>query len=327
MKKRLGFLVVVTLIMSLILTGCGGGADKPKAEEKKQRVTFASSGQGGTFYVAASAIAALVNSEVANLEVTAEVTKGVVENVRLMASKQTDMGFSYGSTAYQAIRGEGDFANNKYEGLRAVANIHDGAMNFVTLKKTGIKTLTDLQGKKVSIGPKGSGSASVAEDFLKVVGLFDKINISYLSFDDSTASLRDGHLDAMIIGGTTPVPTLIELEANLEVVFLPIDDATRKTYLDARPYHVEYTIPAGGYKSVKEPIKTIGYTVIWVAREDIPEQVIYNMLKSMMSDAGKAQLASTQAAFKEMSPGIERFEKINLKLHPGAQKYYSEIKK
>lgn len=321
------FVLALLLIVSLVFAGCGGGGNKPpEAKPAKQHYSFASSGQGGTFYVAASGIAALVNSQVPTLEITAEVTKGVVENVRLMASKQTDMGFAYGSTAYEALRGVGDFANNKYEGIRGVANIHDGAMNFVTLKKTGIKSLDDLKGKKVSIGPKGSGSASVAEDFFKVVGLFDKIEISYLSFDDSTAALRNGHLDALVIGGTTPVPTLIELEANQEVVFLPVDDAKRKMYLDARPYHVEYTIPAGGYKSVQAPLKTVGYTVIWVARDDIPEQVIYDMLKTMFSASGKDQLVKTQKAFAEMSPGTERFQKINLEIHPGAKKYFSENK-
>ena len=173
---------------------------------------------------------------------------------------------------------------------------------------------------------KGSGSAAVAEDFLKIVGLFDDIEISYLSFSDSASSLRDGHLDAFIIGGNTPVPALIELESTHDMVLLPVDDARRKTFLDARPYHVEYTIPVGGYKSLQEPVKTVGYTVIWVARDDIPEEVIYKMLKVMFSEKGRGYLENTQAAFKEMSPGIERFEKINLELHPGAKKFYSENK-
>jgi len=331
MKRNVLLFLVLALLVALSLVGCSSETpqDDSKAQEKKQEkqyFSFASSGQGGTFYVAASGIAGLVSGEVPGLEVTAEVTKGVVENVRLMASDQTDMGFSYGSTAYEAIRGEGDFANNKYEGLRAVANIHDGALNFVTLKKNGIKTIDDLKGKKVSIGPKGSGSAAVAGDFLKVAGLFDQIQISNLSFDDSASSLRDGHIDAFIIGGTTPVPALIELESTHDMVLLPVDDAKRKAFLDARPYHVEYTIPVGGYKSVQEPVKTVGYTVIWVARDDIPEDVIYNMLKVMFSEKGRAYLVNTQAAFKEMSPGIERFEKINLELHPGAKKFYSENK-
>lgn len=332
MNRKLTMLLAALLAAMLLIAGCGGtdnkeAGKKDTGKKATQHYSFASSGTGGTFYVAASAISSLISTKVPGLEITAEVTKGVVENVRLMASKQSDMGFAYGSTAYEALNGEGDFKNRKVETLRGVANIHDGALNIVALKKSGIKTLADLADRKVSIGPKGSGSAAVASDFLKVIGLLDKIKVSNLSFDDSASSLRDGHIDAFIIGGTTPVPALIELESTHEMVIVPVDDANRKKYLDARPYHVEYIIPAGGYKSVKEPIKTVGYTVIWVAREDVPEDVIYNMLKAMNSEKGRGQLVKIQAAFKEMSPGVERFEKIKLPLHPGAKKFYSEQKK
>lgn len=312
-------------VVLLCLMGIIGVAQGVTGQERKASISFATSGQGGTFYVAGTGIAALVSKEVPGFQVTAEVTKGVVENVRLMASNQTEMGFSYGSTAYNISRGLEPFEGQQYDGLRAVANIHDGALNIVTLEKTGITTLDDLVGKRVSIGPKGSGSAAVATQFLTLLGLFDKIDLQYLSFNDSASALRDGHIDAFFIGGTTPVPVVIELEASQDVRFVPVDEERRKKFLDAFPYHVAYTIPAGGYADAKEPVETVGYTVIWVTREDVPEWVIYDMLKVMFSEEGRKYLENVQKAFKEMSPGIERFQNIELPLHPGAEKYYKEM--
>lgn len=294
------------------------------AENRNAMVSFATSGQGGTFYTAGAGIAALTTDKVPGLYVTAETTKGVVENMRLIAAGETEMGFAYGSTAYELSNGIGAFENQAYDGLRAVASIHDGALNIVSLQSSGIKILQDLVGKKVSIGPQGSGSANVSEQLLSSAGMMDHINITYLSFGDSATSLRDGHIDALIIGGTTPVPALIELEATNPLHFITVDGDVRAKFLSDYPYHVSYTIPTEGYVSLSEPVETVGYSVIWVADKSVEDWIIHDMLQAMNTDEGRAYLENVQIAFKEMQPGIERFAAIDLPLHPGAEAYYKE---
>ena len=331
MKKNAKILMSMALTAGL-LVGCAptqevSSSSSSTVEEVRTPidVSFATSGQGGTFYVAGAGIAALTTRDVQGLTVTAEVTQGVVENARLMANNETEMGFAYGSTAYNISRGLAEFVGEEYKGLRAVANIHDGALNFVTLQRnTTITKIDDLVGKKVSIGPRGSGSASVATEFLQSVGLFDRINIQYLSFTDSANSLKDNQIDAYVIGGTSPIPSLIELEATNPLRFLEVEQTKVDTFLKQFPYHVSYTIPTGVYTSVTRPTVTVGYSVIWVAREDVPTWVIYEMLKTMFSTEGRTYLENVQKAFKELTPGIDRFKRIDLPLHPGAEKYYKE---
>lgn len=309
---------------TLLLAGVAALVTACNTEVRVADVSFATSGQGGTFYAAGAGIAALTTQEVEGLTVTAEVTLGVVENARLIKNNETEMGFLYGSTAFNLQRGIGEFVEDgAYNGIRGVANIHDGALNFVTLQRnTTIRTLDDLVGKRVSIGPRGSGSASVAEEFLRSVDLFESINIQYLSFNDSTTSLRDNNLDALVIGGTAPVPALIELDATNPMFVIPVDQARIDQFLTVHPYHVEYTIEPGIYTSVTQPTKTIGYSVIWGARSDVPAWIIEGMLEAMFSESGKAYLISVQGAFRELSPGTDRFERIDLELHPGAAAYY-----
>jgi TRAP transporter TAXI family solute receptor len=330
MKNRSKMLLSL-LLTSGLLVGCAtqntdSSTDNGDEEVRTPiNVSFATSGQGGTFYVAGAGISALTTRDIEGLTVTAEVTQGVTENARLMANNETEMGFAYGSTAYNISRGLAEFAGEQYKGLRAVANIHDGALNFVTLQRNStITKLDDLVGKKVSIGPRGSGSASVATEFLQSVGLFDRITIQYLSFTDSANSLKDNQIDAFVIGGTSPIPALIELEATNPLRFLEVEPAKVDQFLKQFPFHVSYTIPTGVYTSVTRPTVTVGYSVIWVAREDVPNWVIYEMLKTMFSPSGRTYLENVQRAFSELSSGIDRFKRIELPLHPGAEKYYKE---
>lgn len=315
----------ISLLLSLLVVVLFVAACSPAEEgERVANLSFATSGQGGTFFVAGAGIAALVTDRVEGLTVNAEVTLGVVENARLMASGETEMGFSYGSIAYNIQRGLQEFQGQKYDGIRAVANIHDAPLNIVTLQRSEFRTLDDLIGRKVSIGPRGSGSASVAEEFLTSIGLFDQMNIQYLSFNDSASSIRDGFIDAFIIGGSSPIPALIELESTNPIRLIPVEPARIVQFLEKFPYHAEITIPAGIYTTVTQPVTTVGYTVIWVAREDVPEWVIYEMLTVMFSESGRQNLQNVQLAFREMSPGIERFKSIQLPLHPGAERYFRE---
>lgn len=338
MKKVLKVIALVSTSI-LFAAGCGNGSNGSNGSNeindsaevsqtsgmgKTTNISFATSGQGGTFNVAGSGMASYVNSNVDGVQMNAEITQGVVENLRLISSGQSEMGFSYGSTAYSMLNGLNEFEGQEYDGVRAVANIHDGALNFVTIDNTGIKSITDLEGKIVSIGPQGSGSAAVAEEFLRSIGLWEKMDIRNLGFDDSASSLRDGHIDAFIIGGTTPVPALIELEATHPMVLLPVEQDQIDSFLKEHPYHIPYTIPADGYESLSEPIETVGYTVIWVADESVEDWVIHDMLEALFSEKGRDYLTTVQAAFKEMSPGIERFEQIELPLHPGAEQFYTE---
>lgn len=315
----------ISLLLSLLVVVLFVAACTPAEEgERVANLSFATSGQGGTFFVAGAGIAALVTDRVEGLTVNAEVTLGVVENARLMATGETEMGFSYGSIAYNIQRGLQEFQGQKYDGIRAVANIHDAPLNIVTLQRSAFRTLDDLIGRKVSIGPRGSGSASVAEEFLTSIGLFDQMDIQYLSFNDSASSIRDGFIDAFIIGGSSPIPVLIELESTNPIRLIPVEPARIAQFLEKFPYHAEITIPAGIYTTVTQPVTTVGYTVIWVAREDVPEWVIYEMLTVMFSESGRQNLQNVQLAFREMSPGIERFKSIQLPLHPGAERYFRE---
>lgn len=313
-------LVVSLLVVTLFVAACA-----PVEEgDRVANLSFATSGQGGTFFVAGAGIAALVTDNVEGLTLNAEVTLGVVENARLLASGETEMGFSYGSVAYNVQRGLQEFQGQQYGGIRAVANIHDAPLNIVTLQRSDLTTLDDLIGRKVSIGPRGSGSASVAEEFLTAIGLFDLIDIQYLSFNDSASSIRDGFIDAFIIGGSSPIPALIELESTNPIRLIPVDPARIALFLEQFPYHAEITIPAGIYTTVTQPVTTVGYTVIFVAREDVPEWVIYEMLTEMFSSPGRTYLQNVQLAFREMTAGVERFKNIDLPLHPGAERYYRE---
>jgi TRAP transporter TAXI family solute receptor len=329
LKRSSIVLLAILLILSLVV-GCTQKQTAPPTgndEEKREPVflSFATSAMGGTFYVAGTGIAALINPKVKDLEITAEVTRGATENGRLFGTGQSDMGFLYGSSAWELVRGVGDYQGEKYEDLKGVLEFHEGAINIVTLRRTGLTKLDDLVGKKVSVGSKGSGTTSVTLQFLESIGFMDKLNIQYLNFNDSASALRDGHIDAFFIGGyPTAVGVLQELDASHDLIFMAVEEDRIQTFLKEHPYHIRFTYDAGMFKNIKQPFDTIGFSVGIFTRGDVPDWVVYEMVKHMFSDEGKQYLINVQSTFNFMTNGIEYFKQIGMEIHPGAVKFYKE---
>ena len=164
--------------------------------QTKQRISIATGGMGGVYFVMGGGIASLL-TKYAGVEAAAEVTAASVDNCKLMGAKKSDLGFVMGDTAYDAFKGQGVF-NGKPLAVRTLAILYPGYTHLVVKQGSGIKKVSDLKGKRVSTGAPGSGTEVMALRVLEAGGISHEKDIKKdrLGASVSAGALKDGKIDA-----------------------------------------------------------------------------------------------------------------------------------
>jgi TRAP transporter TAXI family solute receptor len=325
MKKRIGLtwsaglaLVLITAVVWMGIGVAGAG--------KVTRISFGSSGVGAVFHVMVGGFAPHASQALKDIEVTAEATRGSVENIRLIASKKTEMAFVAGTVLYLAQKNRGHFKKETHPELRGVSVVYVGINHWVTLAKSGIRTMMDLRGKRVSIGPPGSAIAASSLRALRKLGIEKKVKIRRLGWAESATALKDGNIDAFSVASALPVPSVVNVAATHKIRILPIDPGLMEKMKKSSPANFLCKIPAGTYKGVDEDVPMSCYEAFWMAHQDVPEDVVYRLLKFAYKPPTRKYLENVHPGWKMLKPGIESMTKVmGLKLHPGAEKYYREV--
>ena len=288
---------------------------------------FATGGVSGTFYPLGGAIAQVWNKEVPELHVTVQATGGSMENVRLLGSKGAEIAISMNDVAYYGQQGMEAFKakNEKYENYSALGNVYPDVIQIFTRKDSQVKAIGDLKGKKVSVGPPGSGTEISARQILGTYGLDYKakneLNPQYLSYTEAADQFKDKLIDAAYFVVAVPNSALQDINLMHPVEFLEIGDDKFGEISKAYPLYSRFTIPANSYQGQANPVKTIGIYSSILVRNDLPEDLVYRMTKAMYEN--KSSIAQAHSAGKSLELMIAT-QGIAIPIHPGAQKYYKE---
>ncbi len=217
--------------------GAGVGSSKS--------LTFGTGGESGTYYAFGGVLASYVSNN-SNVSVTAVTSDGSKANVEDLAAGTVQLAFVQSDVMSYAYNGERLF-DTAVDGFSVVANLYMEQVQIVTTNPD-IKSVADLEGKKVSIGAAGSGVYFNAIDVLGVYGLSeDSISAVYQSFGDSADSLKDGKIDAAFIVAGAPTTAIVDLSTAGDVYLVSLDEEHTASLLEASPYYSAYTIPAGTY--------------------------------------------------------------------------------
>jgi TRAP transporter TAXI family solute receptor len=292
----------------------------PAVSQAQKQMTVATASLGGAYYPIGNGIAELVNKYVSGVKMTAEVTGGTVENVRLVGDNQTDLGICNSNHAYAGLRGQPPY-KKKYE-IRALGSLHGSAMHIVTIDKAGVKTIPDLKGKKVAAGPAGGGPAPVLESILSVYeGMsFKDIKPSYVSFTDGISALKDGNVSAALVLAGVPAAAVLELGATEKVRFVDIPKEKMAEILKKYPYFYPVKIPARVYKTDQDHI-LVGVRNLLIVNAQMEDKMAYEITKAIyahLSDLAKhhAAVKSVRLDDSATPPGVP--------LHPGAMRFFKE---
>jgi hypothetical protein len=318
------YLLMVVMLLSIgLIAGCAKKAPDQQAPPKAKNVSFSTGAQSGTYYPLGVAIANVWTNAAIGLNVTAEATGGSVENVRMIGSKQTEVGFVESLIADWAYTGKEMFKDKKIENVRGLISLYPNTMQTVVKVKSGIKTYPDLKGKKVVVGIQGGSTPLNMQVVLESYGMtMNDIKPQYLAYGPAMDMLKDDQVDAVLVDAGAPSSAIIDISTQHQVRILSIDPANIKAIKAKLPYFSDvYTIPKGTYKGIDEDVTTTGSLATLCISAELPDDLVYNMTKVLFekkADVVKVHEKGNTINLKNATDGF------SIPIHPGALKYYKE---
>ena len=286
--------------------------------ENPKFLSMLTGGTGGTYYPLGGAIAKIISDET-GIKTDALSSNASADNIIAVNNGEAEIAFTQTDVAAYAIDGVNNFEGKKVEGIQALGSLYPETVQIVTTDKSGIKTVNDLKGKKVSVGAPGSGTYVSAEQILEVYGLnMNDIRAQHLDFGESVGGIQDGNIDAAFITAGTPTGAVEQLTATAKVNVLPIDGEEAKKLIDKYPFYGVNTIKQGTY-GLANDVNTVAVLAMLVVKKDLPEDAVYNITKAIYENVDKI----SHAKAKEISLN-KALDGVGFDLHPGAKKYYEE---
>ena len=259
------------------------------------------------------------------LVATALASNGSVANINGIAGGSIESGFSQSDVAYWAFTGSGVFEGKPaVEGLRTIANLYPESIHLVARADSGIESVSDLKGKKVSLDEPGSGTLVDARLILEAFGLSESdIEPEYLKPNQAADLMRDGNMDAFFFVGGFPAGAIAELATSRDIKLVPISGPEAEGVIEEYGFFATNTVPAGTYEGVNEDVETLAVGAQWVTGADQDEELIYQITKALWNENSRKLLDSGHAKGKEIRLETA-LDGVGVPLHPGAARYYRE---
>ena len=282
-------------------------------------MTIGTASQGGTYFVYGNGFASYVN-EALGIAAMGEVTGGPVQNVTLVETGDHLMGLVTMGPAYDAWIGKSELAPGlEHKSIRALFPMYQTPFQVIALKSSGITSVSDLAGKRVSVGPAGGTPGTYWPQFMNALGV--EANISNAGAADAGGQLSDGLIDAFAFAAGVPISAFAELAAQQDVVMFGFNDAELPKILEAFPAMAPLTIPAGTYAGHDYDQNTVALWNFAIANQSMPDSLAYEITKLAMDNPDR--MVQIHAAAKETL--LENWTKNSfMPFHPGAVKYLEE---
>lgn len=314
MKK---FFKVSTLLLvtAMMLASCSKNA--------KKDYILATGGTGGTYYPFGGAIANIWNTKIENMNVTAQATGASAENLRLINKGEAEYAIVQNDVMDYAYNGTDLFAGEKLANIMTIGTLYPEVVQIAVSKDSGIKSIADFKGKRISVGDAGSGVEFNAKQIMEGYGLtFDDIKKSNLSFKESAEGIQNGTLDGCFVTAGVPNAALQELAFTAGLTLVPVDGDAAKKICEKYGYYTQTTIPGGTYKGTDDDTPALAIKATLAVSSKLDEQTVYEMTKALFENLD--ELATAHAKGKEVSAKAA-VTGVSVPFHPGAKKYFKEI--
>jgi hypothetical protein len=310
------------VVLAIALSAAGCDAAMPSAEQRATHpvVRFMSGPLGGGFYPLGRNLEDAYRQLAPNLAVRHSASTGAVTNVELIQRGEADLALVFADVAYLAFVGRLHGSEKPFDRLRGVSVLQLTPVHLVARSHAGISGVSDLRGKRVAVGPPGSGTAITAELVLRAFGIhLGDVHTEALQFDEAARRLVDGSVDVMF--DTAMYPTdAVRTTATAGARLLPLDGPPIERLRHEYPFFRPAVIPASSYPGMRGAVRTIGVDGLLICRRDLDEGLVYDLTRRFFD--ALPTLSSSRDALRLMD--LDQAPATPIPLHEGAARYYRE---
>lgn len=334
-KKFLSVVLVLTFVAVSILAGCSQPAapstNEPAEGEpapKEYRLNIATATTGGAYYPIGNALAQIWSKNVPGVKASAQATAGTPQNIELLQNKEADVAIGQNGIAYYAYTGTGTYDGKAVPIIRGVLALYPNVMHIVAAKDANIKTVADFEGKRFVPGAVASATEINSREMLAAFGLNYRpedgptnVTPDYVGYNEAVDLMKDGHVQGTHIAGGIPTAAVMDVMSSGVGVLLSMGDAEIKEICEKYPWYFPITIPAGTYSNQPEDVKTVAVSNILIVREDMDEELVYNLTKAVYDshdDLVAGHNATKDTVLEKSMDGMI------IPVHPGAKKFFDE---
>jgi uncharacterized protein len=306
-------------ILALIAFSVAACLAAGSVQAQPKSLTLATASVGGTYFIYGGVVATLLTEKL-GINVSTQQSQGPNQNIILVESKGVELSMTTMGIALQAWNGTGEWTKGaKHQNIRALFPMYDTPFHFIATEKSGIKSVADLNGKTVGVGPKAGTPGTYFPMMFDTLGI--KATIRFGQANDMASQLGDGLLDAFPFAAGLPIAAYSEIEAQRPVRFFSFTDPQIATLKKAMPELNDSVIPKGTYKSMTEDQKTLGVYNFFIVHKDLSDDLAYRVTKAVLEN--NDAMVKGHAAAKETVIGNWKANTF-LPFHPGAVRYYKE---
>lgn len=301
---------------SVVVIGCG--QDRTPAQPALATVRFTTGAPGGGFYPFGSALATAMMAANPALTLELKTSTGAVANVRAIQQGEAEVGFAFADVAYLAYVGQlGDDAK-PFDQLRAIAVLQLTPVQLVARAGSDIRSVADLRGRRVGVGPDGSGTALTAQLIFGAFGLNpDLVRTEQLPFNEASKRLVAGSLDAMFDTAMFPAESAARaLRAGARLV--PIEGEAAERLGREYPFLRMTVLPRDTYPGIAAT-PTVGVDSLIVCRSTLDEDLVHDLTASLFS-----ALPALSSSGRPPLVELDEAPAASIPLHDGAARYFRE---
>jgi len=295
----------------------------PRLARAKTRITVVTGGTGGVFYPYGGGIAKILSEKVPDMQATAQVTGGSVDNVKLLAAGEAELGFATLDSAWEGLNGLGAYAKDGKQDIRTVALLYDSFFHVCAAADAQVGKVADFKGKRVSVGSAGSSTESIADRVLKAAGLDPQADVGRdnLGVAESAGALKDGKIVGFFWIGGVPTAAVKDLAASGQpkLVFIPTSDELQAIDKEFPGLYRPFTLKANAYAGQDHEVTGLGVANVLLVAANAPDELVESILEGIFTNLDAVKAIHPEARKLSLKGAAA---KTAVPLHPAAAAFY-----
>ena len=309
LKKKTA-LIMAFLFVLAALTACG----------QKGRLRIGTAGEGGNYNSLGKALSQTLQKDPYKVNVEVKTTAGSAANIRLLSQDYLELAIAQSDVIDEMYTGTLD--TQAMKGYSAIAALYPEPVQIVVRADSGIASVSDLAGKKVSVGEADSGTQKNAAQILQAYGLTSNmLTVQNMTYAEASKALGDGSIDAMFCTAGAPAQVITDLSGATPVNLIPIEGQQSDLLTGAYGFYAKAVIPAGTYKGQDSDVTTLAVMSVLLASDKTPADKIYTITGALFKEKAALNAAVPVEFDLEEQKAVES---VTIPFHPGAAQYYQE---